>query len=166
VWLPGSDSNYGSGLAITRLGSRIGLRPLSSSVASQRRIRFPGSYTAISRRGLRLDTATFEIRVVPTSCFVNAIFTVPKRKQHTSHVFGTMWSKRNSVALPPVVSWPIMRKRQMRAVIRRVDAPTIRTDWFSDAKEAREQLAAVLPFPEEFLVRWENREVEIEEASA
>ena len=60
----------------------------------------------------------------------------------------------------------LMGKRQIRAVIRRVDAPTIRTDWFSDAKEAREQLAAVLPFPEEFLVRWENREVEIEEASA
>jgi hypothetical protein len=59
-----------------------------------------------------------------------------------------------------------MGKRQMRAVIRRVDAPTIRTDWFSDANEAREQVAAILPFPEEFLVRWENREVEIEEASA
>jgi len=60
---------------------------------------------AISGRGLRMDTATFEIRVVPTSCFVNAIYMVSKQKQHTSHVLGTMWSKGNSVGLPFVVWW-------------------------------------------------------------
>jgi hypothetical protein len=89
---------------------------------------------------------------------------VHKQKQHTSHVFRNDVVKREQRRASLCSTVALMGTRQIRAVIRRVDAPTIRTDWFSDAKEARERLAAVLPFPEEFLVRWENREVEIEEA--
>ena len=55
-----------------------------------------------------------------------------------------------------------MRIKQARAVVRSVDAPPAKTEWFpAGSEEAFEAMVALLPRSGNFTVIWEEREVDV-----